>query len=361
MIYISVYFTALLASLGGLSKGFPAKKLYLVLCFFIFLVVALRYASVDYFGYLSIYEGVGNLSNFGFFIYELNSSTPVESGFALLILLEKLIFGHFFIFVFFFSFLSLAIKFSAFKKLSPYLLLSVLLYLSDEYFWKEVGQIRNAMASGILLWAFYHAYFRRFILYLLLVIVAMLFHSAAIIALPFYFVRWFKSPYILSFSLLLSIILVGITGGLGAAIPDIALSLGFDDSSRLIKYADSQHASGINAFGGTFSLQLFVCGCLIIFNGKLVDKWSYNELLIPIYIYSSCLFFVFIDYGIIGGRIREMLSIPVACVVIPSFVLLFRGYSKFAPFAAIVFYCFVWFYMMMRDRAPYQSILQFVV
>lgn len=360
MTYVSLFLSTLIASLNGLSKGFPSKKVYAFLCISIAFVVGLRYASTDYFGYLRIYEGIGDLSKFGIFIYHLSSSTPVESGFAALVILEKQFLGNYFAFIALFSFISLAIKFTAFKKLSPYLLLSLLIYLSDEYFWKDMGQIRNAMASGIILWAFYYAYLGRFWHFLILVLAAVLFHSAAIVALPFYFARWFKSQYFLATALLFSTSLVALVGGLGSALPELALYFGFDENSRLVKYAESQYVDGIRPFGSTFSLQVMVCLILIVFYRKLVIKWQYNQFFIPAYIYGSCLFFLFIDYGIIGSRIRDMLTVPVACVVFPSFVLLFRGYSKILPYSAIVLYCLVWFYMMTRDRDPYQSILQFV-
>lgn len=360
MIYIGAFLSTLFASFLNIFRGFPSKKTYFFLCLLITVIVAFRYASVDYFSYLRIYDGVSDLSKIGFFIYELNLSTPVESGFAVFILIEKLLFGHYFFFVVLFSFFSLFIKFSAFKKLSPYLLLSLLLYLSDEYFWKDLGQIRNSMASGIILWAFYHAYSSRFWHFFALVIVAMLFHSAAIIALPFYFIRWFKSPFFLFLALIFSILIVALFGGVGKFIPEIAMFLGFDENARVVKYAQTQYVTGISPFGGTFFLQLLVCLLLIFFYGRLSKKWVYNEFLIPVYVYSSCLFFLLLDYGIIGGRIREMLAIPVTCVVIPSFILLFRGYSRIVPYAAIASYCIIWFYLMMRDRAPYQSIFQFL-
>ena len=105
----------------------------------------------------------------------MSASTPVESGFAFLIVLVKSIIDSFPVFIALFAIVSLIIKFSAFKKLSPYFILSILIYLSDEYFWKDLGQIRNAMASGIVLWAFYFAFKQRFLLFSFLVVLAMLF------------------------------------------------------------------------------------------------------------------------------------------------------------------------------------------
>lgn len=360
MIYLSLFIATFIASFGNLLADFPSRKAFVLLCLFIFFVVALRYASVDYFEYQRIYDGVHDLSKLGFFIYSLSVSTPVESGFALLIYLEKIVFGHYFIFIALFSLLSLTIKFTAFRKMSPFLLLSLLIYLSDEYFWKDIGQIRNAMASGIVLWALYAAYLRRFGAFVLLVYLAMLFHSLAIVAFPLYFFRLYSSKVCLSFAVALSLLLVITFGGVGGGLSDLALTVGFDQSSRIVKYADSQYATGIQPFGGTFLLQLLMCMLLLVFYTRLVRKWHINSILIPAYIYGSCLFFIFIDYGIIGSRIREMIAIPVSCLVIPSFVLLFRGYSRFLPYTLIVCYCLLWFSLMMRSRAPYQSILQFI-
>lgn len=360
MVYLSLFLATLTSSLCSLSRKFPAKKTYIVLCITIFLIVALRYASVDYLGYLRIYEGVDDFSKFGVFIYSLNPNTPVETGFALLIFLEKFFFGHYFVFVGIFAFFSLLIKFSAFNKLSPYFLLSLLIYLSDEYFWKDLGQIRNAMASGIVLWAFYYAYLRKLWIFLALVSAGIMFHSAALVALPFYFIGRYGRHVFLFIAIGISIFIVAYYGGIGKLIVDAAWLMGMDESSRAIKYYDSKYVHGVSPFGGTFSLQLFICLLLVSFRDPLVKKWPINGFLIPIYIYGSCLFFVFLDYGIVGGRIREMITIPVACLILPSFVLLFRGYSKLLPFSAIALYCIVWFYMMTAEREPYQSILQFL-
>src|SRR5690554_1754659 len=155
MVYLSLFLATLGSSLASLSRGFPARKCYIFLCFIIFLIVSLRYASVDYFSYYRIYEAIDDFSKFGLATYSVDASTPIEHGFALLVIIEKFLFGHYFIFIAIFSFISLLIKLVAFKRLSPYFLLSLLIYLSDEYFWKDLGQIRNAMASGIVLWAFY--------------------------------------------------------------------------------------------------------------------------------------------------------------------------------------------------------------
>lgn len=359
LVYFSVFFTVTLNSFFSLIRGFPAKEVATLVFILIFLVVGLRYASVDYFSYLRIYEGVNSFSEIGVFIYSISESTPVESGFATLILLEKLVFGHFFAFIIFFSMISIAIKYYAFNKLSPYILLSILIYLSDEFFWKDLGQIRNAMAAGILLLSVIFAYERKPVKFFFLLFIATLFHSAAIIGFIIYYVRYGARPFLMAAALIVATLIAAV-GGVGLLIPDIASAFGFGDSARLVKYVDSKYVDGIGAFGGTFMLHILLASLMIYFYRPLIKKWSYNSVLIPMYVYGTVLMFAFIDYGIIAGRIREMIAVPALVIVLPSFILLFRRNQRLVPYAAIVSYCLLWFYMMTRNREPYQSILQFI-
>ncbi|WP_210455386.1 EpsG family protein [Vibrio crassostreae] len=360
MIYISIFIATVLSTIEDFSKRLISFKFFYVIVFFIFCIVSLRYNSVDYFSYQRIYDDIGGFSPLGFFIYDLSEMTPVESGFALLIILEKMLFGDFFLFIAIFSLLSLIIKFSAFKKLSPYVLVSTLIYLSNEYFWKDLGQIRNAMASGIVLWAFYYAYQRRFLLFSFIVLLAGLFHSVAFVALPFYFVWWLRRRFFLIASLIIALFIAVYFGGIGSILVDIASMLGAGENSRILKYADPEHVSSYGLFSGTFTLQFFMCCVFVFFHKRIVLKWPISEFFIPIFIYSSCLYFVFIDYGIVAGRINEMITIPIGCVLLPTLILPFQDKSKIIPYIFIIFYCLLWFYLMMRERAPYQSVLQFL-
>src|SRR5690554_2659155 len=114
MVYLSLFLATLASSLASMSRGFPARKCYIFLCLIVFLIVSLRYASVDYFSYFRIYEAIDEFSRFGFLTYSVNDNTPIEYGFALLAILEKWLFGHYFIFIAIFSFISLLIKLAAF-------------------------------------------------------------------------------------------------------------------------------------------------------------------------------------------------------------------------------------------------------
>lgn len=221
MVYLYLYSLSLFGIIVEFSKQKYIKILiYFILILSILFVIALRYDSVDYFGYLRIYDEIrAELELFGFFIYEIDKYTPIESGFAILNLVFKYIFDSFYIFIAFIGALSLTIKFTAFKKLSPYFLISILIYLSDEYFWKDLGQIRNALASS--------------------------------------FVSIFIATYF---------------GGISTVVTDVFNLMGFDNNSRILKYADSKYSEGIKLFGGTFFLRFILALLMIIFYLKLQNK-----------------------------------------------------------------------------------------
>lgn len=358
MIYLYLYGLSFISSIVQFARQ---KEIRLLLGFILIVsigfVVSFRFESVDYYSYQRIYDGLEwDFSKFSFFIYDLNHSTPIETGFAVFNLIVKSTFDSFYFFIALFSIVSLTIKYTAFKKMSPYFLVSILLYLSDEYFWKDMGQIRNAMASGVVLWALYFAFKHRFFLFSFLVILAMLFHSAAIVAFPFYFVRYLSSRLLMLLAIVISILVAYFYGGLSTLLLQLAESIGFSESSRIIKYADSKYAEGIRLGGGTFLIRLSLVFLCISLYANLSRVWNINKFYIPIYVYSVAILFLFNDYEIIGSRVYDMLAMPIACIIIPSFILLFKGYERVLVLGVIFTYSLVWFLAMFFNAAPYQSI-----
>ena len=152
-----------------------------------------------------------------------------------------------------------------------------------------------------------------------------------------------------------------LSGGLGLVLAELALFFGVNPESRLVRYVDTEYVAAIKIFGGTFIIHLFLSILMIYFYKHLVDRWNYNRILIPMYVYGSCLMFIFIDYGIIAGRIREMLCVPSSVVILPSFLLIFKPDQRIIPYAAIVGYCVIWFSAMISSNPEYQSIFQFFI
>jgi hypothetical protein len=357
-VYYLIFGLTLLLSLLALHRQSEHSTRSAAVLVFVLvgLLVTSVYGSQDYFSYRFIYENIYSFAQLGVLGYLVNVSTPVEPGFALAVLIEKHVTGSFIVFWFVFTAISLLVKIYAFDKLSPFLALTVLIYRGDEYFWKELSGIRGTMASGLVLLGIYFAATARPWKFLLAILLATSIHFAAIVAFPLYHVRKLASSWLLVPVFLASVFVAG-WGGLGMMLPELAAQLGLADTARIIKYANSQYASGIQPFGGTFLLHLLIVGCLLMSYRRLVVAWKHNAVLIPVYIYGTSLMFVFIDYGIIAGRIREMLCVPVGAVLLPSFLLLFKGHQRLVPYGAVAGYAILWFLLMIRDRAAYESVL----
>jgi hypothetical protein len=355
-VYYSLFAITLVASYFGLAKDFPRRMAAAMLFMAMAFLITLAYATTDYFSYQEIYHRITDYRRISLLGYPVSVVTRVEPAFALLVLLEKSLTGNFAVFWFIFTALSMLVKVYAFNKLSPYLILTILVYLGDVYFWKDLSGIRGSMASGLVLLSLIYVDRRQPLLFLLVLLAALSFHFAAIVAAPLYWAKSLGRRWILASVFVLSIA-VAAAGGVGLMLPEIAAGLGFDEASRIIKYVDSRYAVGIRAFGGTFMIHVVIVTLLLSLYHPLVRTWRFNEILIPVYVYGTVLMFVFIDYGIIAGRIRETLCIPVGAVLLPSFVLLLRGHQRLIPYCAVVGYAALWFFLMMRDRLPYQNIL----
>lgn len=355
-VYVTAFAVATLTSFFSLSKDFPARPAGFVILSVLALVVGLRYASGDYFSYQAVYQTISDISNLRVTGYPIGVLARVEPGFAAFVLLEKALFGSFYAFIFIFGLVSVLIKYYAFRELSPFIVLSALIYVSDTYFLKDLGQIRNAMASGLVLASVLFAHRREPLKFLVTVVLAVSVHAVALVALPLYFFAALSSRILLTGALGLSVG-VAMAGGAGSFLPELAAWVGLGEASRIVRYAASEYADGISVFGGTFLIHLLLSVVFIVFRQPLVNRWAYNEHLIPMYVYGTALMFMFIDYGIIASRIREMLCVPAAAVLLPSLVLLFRGNERLVPYALIVGYCAIWFYALLGQVYRYQNVL----
>lgn len=358
LIYSFIFLSLIAVSLFNLDSRIKLNQVFIFYVLFsILMVLSLRLGvGSDYYSYKRIFLEIGDFSKYGVFIYSLSESTPVETGFVLLMHFVKAVTDSYEVFVFVFAIISIIPKFYIFKWLSPFVGVSFLIYFCDEWFWKDLAGARVSFASTLLLLSVLFVKERQPIRFVITIMFATWFHSSSIVALPLYWVIYFNQAWFMSLFLFGSI-LVSIRGGVGLYLPEIATSLGFDGTARIIKYANSQYVGEGGFFRGTNLIHVFICGLMLFLYKPLCNKWRFNDVLIPMYVYGSAAMFLFVDYGIIWGRFREMICVPAAAAAIPSFILLFRGNQRIVPYGIILAYCCLWFYLMLQGRAPYNSLL----
>ena len=153
------------------------RKIVLVLSISLAIIAALRPETMsDYANYVSAVE-----------LSESYDATRFEPAFKLI----SYICNSNYLLVFFsFSFLAIGIKIAQFYKLSPILMGSMLIYVSNLYVLHEMIQIRAGVASAFLLVLIPYLFKRDFKHFLLITLVAITFHYSAI---TFLFL-WFVNP-----------------------------------------------------------------------------------------------------------------------------------------------------------------------
>ncbi|CAK2012757.1 putative EpsG family protein [Vibrio crassostreae] len=334
-------------------------SLALIMSFVVILTIGLRYDGIDYDQYFYIYDNVKSFDYFSIFGYDIDPMTPIESGFYWLALIEKSLSNHFYNFIFIIAFISVLMKFFSFEKLSPYICLSFFLYICLDWYWKDLSQIRNGIATAFCLFSLYYLYNKEKVKFLFFVFIGSLFHLSSFIMMVSIFCRYMSYRF-LYFLVSISII-VAYFGGVGLILSELFSMLGFSSTSRIVKYAESGlYVDGISLFGGTSLFYLVTLFLLALFKDELVYKWPINRLLIKVYIVGLSLTYLFIDYGILSGRISDMLVTPLLVVLLPSFMLL-KSYDKFFCLALLMPYLIVWFVTLLSKSAAYTSILGFLI
>jgi len=154
------------------------KLLFFLIVTLLFLLDAFRPKQFDrdYLTYLNMYDDINNIAFY-----------KVELSFALIAKTVKTIFNQpLFLFIIY-AFLGVTLKCIAIKQLSNFLLLSLLIYISNFYLLHELTQIRAGVATGFMLIAIKPMFERNLKLFLLYALLAFLFHYSAILI----FFLWF--------------------------------------------------------------------------------------------------------------------------------------------------------------------------
>ena len=354
--YISLFATTSFFSVIALDKRSHLTQMIPVIFLSLVLFVGVRYASVDYFGYAEIYDYVTNFSELSFPNYVPSTGEkPTESLFSLIILIVKLFKGNYEIFIFLVALISIGIKIYAFKKMSNFFFFSLLLYVSM-YIGKDMGQIRNGLASGIVLLSIMYTYNKNFLKFHFAAFSAMLVHVSGILAFVLYYIRPFSRTLVM-FAVLFISFGVAVYGGVGILLTEILAELfGLGMEFRLIRYVESIYAESYSLFGGTAIIHLFTAVAIIYFKQKLISINKYNLVLIPMYVYGVAAMMIFIDYGVIFARIKDTFCLPSSMIMIPSFLVIFEKHTKIFAYLLFMAYCVVMFYFSIPSE-QYATVL----
>lgn len=263
-------------------------KSMLVVVYVLFVFQAgLRWETgTDWEPYLMHFEEVNNISD----VYY--SITGFERGYGLLVFLVKSIWNDYTVFLLVHAFLYYALVISAFKKISPYLFISLLVFYAVNL--GVLGSNRQLIALGICLYALRYVIDKNAIKFFLLVALAFLFHTSAVLFVVYYFLnRDIKQFWI--FAILIVSFVLGKTSIPFLVFSFVGNNIGGMGASKAFYYiSNSQEELATKSLSILGLLKRFLFLGIFVYNyNYLTSKLAYYKLIFNGYFVGLIIYFLF--------------------------------------------------------------------
>lgn len=234
---------------------------------------------------------------------------------------------------FIYAVLGVSIKIIVFKKLSPFLWGSILVYLCSFYILHDLIQIRASVAAGILLYSLRYLKTKKYYKYIICIVIASLFHISALIMIPFPLLSVHKSYKWFYISLIpISYILYFLNinfGHLASLIPN--------SNFEILFKVYSEKVEDINVFNILQLIRISIAiWCCIKFN-KIRNHYPLFVILYKFYILGIVVLVIFSDIPTMSFRINELL-LTTETLVIPSLIYSIKAkYQLISKFMIITY------------------------
>ncbi|RZL69173.1 MAG: EpsG family protein [Pedobacter sp.] len=293
-------------------------------------LASFRFGDRDYLNYLDIYNGVNAL-------FESRTVETVhgEPGYLLLNRICKTL-GIGSIGVFFIMALSsVTLSLAYFRKHTDFFLIALLIYFSHVFLLRDMLQIRSGLAASISLYSLCYIQQRKLLPFLLIILLASMFHAGAAIL----FLVYFLFPYLRD-NTKRQYFLVG-----------LGFLLGIVLSASLLEYVFIEviYVPGVSLYTGDeeYFKSLGLLNPVLLKSASLVilliyfkDKIQRNVVLFEVFLVSliTSVFWLatFNNFSIFGARLATYLS-NVEHLLIPS--LFYTNIRKIYLWIIIVCYC----------------------
>lgn len=283
-----------LHSFCDITKQKQSKLLYF--CIFSILLVFAgfrdEHIGSDTFVYYKYYQEVART---GAFLFE-----PLYS--LLVYLFAKIFQLDFYWFSFTIAFLSLGLKFKAFYKFSPSLFIPILYYFSDYYLAQDFNQVRQGLASGVILLSIGFLHERQIKKYVITVFVAILIHTSSVFFLLFPLFIWLSERSRVELVAVVCVSYLCIFLDLNGFLMRMLDSLGgvFLDTTinkKIMLYADgNQYTQQTGFYLGSLA-QLYFVFIYIFYKGKVNN--SFYNLLLAVFVVGTSAYFFFSSVSIL--------------------------------------------------------------
>lgn len=297
MIY---YYTFLAVSILAILeilriKIIHPKILYFSLMMFLILLAGFRPGvGYDYESYELVYDNFTLLSYI---------SEKMEWGFlSLVYIFKELNITDFNTFLLFIAFISITIKFHVIKKYSPYIFISALLYFTQEFLARDFSNIRQGVSIAITAYSITYVHNRNFVKFILLIIIASLFHTTALVFTVIYFINDIRFSKVFIFTTLFFTLFVGQildTSKITSLLSMLNIEYVLD---KLNDYtARNDYSSELGITPGLIQ-RIVIFSVFVIFEKVLIKQTEYYYLIRNISFIGLLIFLFFNSFEIIAAR-----------------------------------------------------------
>lgn len=288
------------------------QAIYFFLLAFFVVFAGTRMIGFDYKTYTDIfsYSSNGQLSE-----------VDIEIGWAFLCYLFS---GPGFnTFLLFIAFCSISLYGSFFKRYSPYVFLSLLIYYSSNFVVKEMGQMRQGLAIGIATLAFTVSMQKKMWQFVVLFLVAFSIHYSAIVILPVYYLcnHYWKTNVMLVFIFLgMCFIYVDIGVVMTKVISLLPISGAQEKVATLLVSDVLAKKLGLNS---STILRLIIMLLMLRYRTSLKERFPSFEAIMMLYFYGLMLYLVFNSLSEFAQRTSAYFRILEA-IILPYILALVR-------------------------------------
>lgn len=291
---IIAFFSSVACYWGNAKSRHIASVLLAILAIYLTVVVGLRYQTgIDWDEYVKIFE-----------VREFDFSGGGIAFYVIKVLLSFLSLG-FQSYILLMFLISMTTKYIAFKRNTPYYLVTIMLYLSFWYLTLECNQVRQGAALGFTLLSIRYISERNLKKYLFWATMAVLFHNSAITFLPLYWLSRIRIPrYVAYLILLVSFILAH--SGIADGIISFLVSSSLSDSyytERVVSYTLDEMYNGNILFSFTTIHKVLVFVIIIMTYQRYPCSESFKQVLLWASIAGIVVYFLFCQYEIIATRL----------------------------------------------------------
>lgn len=340
--YIAVFLMLIIFYLISLDDTVPI--LYYGICVVILISIAgLRKPGVD--ADMETYKQFYNsIDSIGFF--------QVEPTFKWIVLFVRYIFDTPTYLFLIYAILGVCIKTYAFKSLSEFFFLSLIVYYSFYFLLHEMTQIRVGVASGIFLLSIKDLYNKSYPGYIIKICFAGLFHYSAFVFLPLIFLNTQEIKPIIWYVLLgVAYLFFFLRIGIVDLVAFLPIPIIQEKISAYRLLLDQNIHSDISIYNPIILYKVaFSVFCL--YNWKKLQQFNpYSIILIKIFLLSNIIFVLFTELPVLSGRLSQLYGIS-EIILLPFVFYIFE--SKIFSLLYILFISF----LLLAIRLYYTNLLK---